>query len=45
MVAFAAFQFRYRRLAPELHPSRIYDVLLWISITAILAVGLKAVAS
>ena len=45
MVAFAAYQFRYRRLAPELRPSRLYDVLLWVSIAAILGVGVKAVLS
>lgn len=45
MVAFAAYQFRYRRLAPELRPSRIYDLLLWVSIAAILGVGVKAVLS
>ena len=43
LVVFAAQHFRYRRLAPELRPSRIYDVLLWISIAAILGVGLKAI--
>jgi len=45
MVAFAAYQFRYRRLAPELRPSRLYDALLWVSIAAILGVGIKAVLS
>lgn len=45
LVAFAAYQFRYRRLAPELQPSRMYDVFLWVSIVAILAVGVKAIVS
>ena len=44
LVAFAAQHFRYRRLAPALRPSRIYDVLLWLSIAAIVGVGLRAVA-
>lgn len=42
LVAFAAFQFRYHRLPPELRPSRVYDVLFWISLMAILGVGAKA---
>ena len=45
LVAFAAYHFRYRRLVPELKPSRIYDTFLWVSIAAILAVGLKAILS
>jgi len=32
-------------LAAELQPSRLYDVLLWLSIAAILGVGVKALAS
>ena len=43
LVAYAAQHFRYRRLAPELHPSRVYDVMLWLSIAAIVAVGVRAV--
>ena len=43
LVVYAAQHFRYQRLAPELRPSPMYDVLLWVSITAILGVGLKAV--
>jgi manganese transport protein len=43
LVAFAAYHFRYKRLVPELKPSRTYDVFLWVSIIAILAVGIKAV--
>ncbi len=45
VVVFAAQHFRYRRLAPELKPSRLYDVLLWVSIAAIVGVGVKAVSS
>ncbi|MDA0205780.1 MAG: Nramp family divalent metal transporter [Acidobacteria bacterium] len=45
LVAFAAYHFRYKRLVPELKPSRIYDAFLWVSIAAILAVGLKAIVS
>ena len=43
VVVFAAQQFRYRRLPAELRPSRVYDVLLWASIAAIVGVGAKAV--
>ena len=45
LVAFAAYHFRYKRLVPELKPSRIYDTFLWVSIAAILAVGLKAIVT
>ena len=44
LVVFAAHQFRYKRLARDLRPSRIYDMLLWASIAAILGVGIKALA-
>ena len=43
VVAFAAQQFRYRRLPVDLQPSTIYDILLWASILAIVGVGLMAV--
>ena len=42
VVAYAAQHFRYRRLPAELRPSRTYDALLWASILAIVAVGLRA---
>ena len=42
LVVFAAHQFRYKRLARDLRPSRSYDILLWASIAAILGVGIKA---
>jgi manganese transport protein len=45
LVAFAAYHFRYKRLVPELKPSRAYDVLLWVSIASIIAVGVKALAT
>lgn len=35
----AALYFRYRRLPEQLTPSRLYDIALWISAAAILAVG------
>ena len=41
---FAAYVFRYHRLAPELHPGKAYDVLLWVSIVAIVGVGVRSVA-
>lgn len=40
IVVFAALFFRYRRLDPRLRPSKIYDVALWCSAIAILAVAL-----
>ncbi len=43
LVVYAAQHFRYKRLAPELKPSRAYDVLLWISIVSIVLVGIRAV--
>lgn len=42
VVVYAAQHFRYRRLAPSLHPSRLYDVLLWASILAIFGVGVRS---
>ena len=44
LVVFAAYVFRYHRLAPELHPGKAYDVLLWVSIVAIVGVGVRSVA-
>lgn len=40
IVVFAVIHFRYRRLPDVLRPSTIYDVALWISVLAILMVGL-----
>lgn len=42
LVLAAALFFRYRRLPSQLTPSRFYDVALWISSVAILAVGIYA---
>jgi amino acid transporter len=42
LVLGAALYFRYRRLPKQLTPSRFYDVALWISSAAILAVGIYA---
>ena len=39
VVVFAALYFRYRRLNPALHPSVLYDVMLWLSGLAIGLVG------
>jgi manganese transport protein len=39
-VCFAALHFRYRRLPAELRSSRAYDLWLWVSILAIMAVGI-----
>ena len=43
LVVYAAWFFRYRRLGKDLKPGPIYDILLWISIFAIAAVGLISV--
>ena len=43
LVVYAAYIFRYHRLAPELKPGRAYDVLLWVSILAITAAGVLAI--
>ena len=43
LVVFAAQHFRYRRLDTRLRPSRLYDALLWLSILAIVGVGVKAI--
>lgn len=45
VVVFAAQHFRYNRLAPELRPSKLYDALLWLSIAAIVGVGVKSLMS
>lgn len=43
IVVFAALHFRYRRLPDALRPSRLYDVAFWISVLAILMVGVYGV--
>ncbi len=45
LVVFAAIDFRCRRTIPALRPSIWFDIALWISIVAILAVAVKAVYS
>ncbi len=40
LVSFAVVNFRYRRLHPSFLPSKAYDLILWLSITAIILVGL-----
>lgn len=44
IVVFAAYRFRYYRLPEALRPGRFYDICLWISILAILGVGVYSVA-
>lgn len=44
LVVFAAYRFRYFRLPEMLQPSRFYDICLWLSIIAILGVGVYSVA-
>ena len=43
IVVFAALHFRYRRLPDALRPGAFYDVAFWISVIAILMVGLYGV--
>ncbi len=43
IVVFAVLHFRYRRLPDALRPSVFYDVAFWISVIAILMVGLYGV--
>ncbi|MBA4106802.1 MAG: iron transporter [Pirellula sp.] len=40
VIVFAAVNFRYRREVPEMRPGRFYDLALWISIAAIVAVAI-----
>jgi Mn2+/Fe2+ NRAMP family transporter len=42
LVAYAAYTFRYHRLPTQLRPSLMYDVVLWLSFVAIVAVGVLA---
>jgi manganese transport protein len=42
VIVFAAVNFRYRREVPELRPGRFYDLALWVSIAAIMAVAIYA---
>jgi len=43
IVVYAAYQFRYHRVPPNLTPSRLYDIFLWISGLMILAVGVYSI--
>ncbi|MDP2895391.1 MAG: Nramp family divalent metal transporter [bacterium] len=43
LVAYAALHFRYKRVPTPLKPSRAYDLWLWLSIAAIVAVGVYSV--
>jgi manganese transport protein len=43
IVVYAAFHFRYRRLASELKPSKFYDVAFWASAISIFLVGVYSV--
>ena len=40
IVVLAALHFRYRRLPAFLKPSRVYDLIFWLSVIAIAAVGI-----
>jgi Mn2+/Fe2+ NRAMP family transporter len=44
IVVFAAFHFRFRRLEEDLKPSRFYDIALFVSAAAIVAVGIYMAA-
>ncbi|MCF6314349.1 MAG: Nramp family divalent metal transporter [Verrucomicrobiales bacterium] len=43
LVVFAAFHFRFRRLEEDLRPSRFYDMTLFLSAAAIVAVGIYGI--
>jgi Mn2+/Fe2+ NRAMP family transporter len=43
LVVYVALHLRYRRLPVELRPSRAYDLWLWLSVVAIIAVGIYSV--
>ena len=43
VVVYAAFHFRYYRLDVRLHPSRIYDILFWVSGLSIFGFGIHAI--
>jgi manganese transport protein len=45
VVVYASLHFRRKALPPSLKPTRLYDVILGISIVAILGVGVQAVVS
>lgn len=40
LVVYAVYHFRYKRLHPDFKPRLSYDILLWISILAIIGVGI-----
>lgn len=44
LVVYAAYVFRYRRLAPELRPGKVYDALLWFSFIAVTGAAILAIA-
>lgn len=43
IVVYAAFQFRYHRLPPQLKPSKLYDIALMLSAIVIVGVGVYSV--
>jgi len=45
ILGFAALYYRYRRNDPRLPSSKIKDILLWVSVSGLLAAGVWAVAS
>lgn len=45
IVVYAAIHYRYKRLAKELKPSIVYDILFWLSAFVILGIGVKALYS
>ena len=45
MLGFAALYFRYRRTDPDLAPSRIWNVMLWLSFAGLLIAGLGSLYS
>ncbi|MEK6479013.1 Nramp family divalent metal transporter [Catalinimonas sp. 4WD22] len=43
IVVYAAFQFRYHRLPPQLKPSKLYDIALMLSAIVIIGVGIYSI--
>ena len=43
LVVYAVIQFRYKRLHKAFKPGKWYDLALWISILAIVAIGISGI--
>lgn len=45
IVVYVAYYYRYKWLAKEFYPSKIYDIFLWLSAVVIIGVGIRALYS